>query len=404
MMNKTGIISLVILSLLILICGCSVPGTVKGPIEVRYALSPQTVEYDMTTNNWNATFMMTVTLINKNTRNSAPISTVDVAIWPSFHSRSPQFDVIFESIRIGESLGPGQSMTKQKTFTRSFTDSEMSAFVSDRDIIITVPGYEVTAEYEQEHPSPSRTNDLWSISTSRTPTPITTRTTTAPPVGTETIRGNADGLLVWYTFDEDFTGSGVVPDHSGNALDAVVTGTGVDRSPGISGTQAITFSGKGYLQAKVNPAANQNTVTFSFWFRTDDPTRNYKFASAAEWRGGPGTGWTMATHVPEFWADDGPEGLLLPGQPNADNHFIAGAWTHEAVVYDWKTMKEYTNGTLINTWQGRGAPMSRGVPMAIGGWPQFSGYNFVGQMDDFRIYNRALNADEVAEIYQQESW
>lgn len=217
---------------------------------------------------------------------------------------------------------------------------------------------------------------------------------TPPPA---TPASGKSGLLVWYDFEEDFLKSGVVKDKSGSGRDGVVTGK-VNRADGISGTNGIGFTGNGYLQTKDNPAAGRKEVTFSFWFRTADPTENYKFASAAVWRGGPGTGWTMATHIPEFWADDGPEGLLIPGEPNMDNHFVPDTWTHEAVVYDGTTMKEYTNGVLINTWHGRNVPMSKGVPMAVGGWPQFSVYNYVGQMDEFRIYDHALSAGEISAL------
>jgi len=222
---------------------------------------------------------------------------------------------------------------------------------------------------------------------------------TASPTFIPAAAGNPQGLLVWYDFEDNFMATGTVTDRSGSGRNATVTGV-MRSGTGITGTKGITFTGNGYILAPDNPAANQKKVTFSFWFRTADPTRNYKFASAAKWSGGPGTGWTMATHIPEFWADDGPEGLLVPGEPNADNGFVPGAWTHEAVVYDGTTMKEYTNASLINTWHGRGVPMSRGVPMAVGGWPQFSGYNFVGDMDDFRIYDRDLSAQEITRIYK----
>lgn len=230
------------------------------------------------------------------------------------------------------------------------------------------------------------------------PTPVRTKKPTpavTPPPATP--GSGRSGLLVWYDFEDDFLKSGVVKDKSGSGRDGTVTGT-VRKTDGISGTNSIGFTGNGYLQTKDNPAAGRKEVTFSFWFKTADPTQNYKFASAAVWRGGPGTGWTMATHRPEFWADDGPEDLLVPAQPNTDNGFVPNTWTHEVVVYNGATMKEYTNGVLINTWQARKVPMSAGVPMAVGGWPQFSGYNYVGQMDDFRIYDRALSAQEIAAL------
>jgi hypothetical protein len=36
--------------------------------------------------------------------------------------------------------------------------------------------------------------------------------------------------------------------------------------------------------------------------------------------------------------------------------------------------------------------------MAVGGWPQFSVYNYVGQMDEFRIYDHALSAGEISAL------
>jgi hypothetical protein len=109
---------------------------------------------------------------------------------------------------------------------------------------------------------------------------------------------------------------------------------------GISGSQAILFSGDGYLQAQSNPAAGRTNVTFSLWFKTEHPENNYKLASGAWWNWGPGR-WIMATHVPEFWGDDG-QGLVLPGQTNNDNQFAAGEWVHEVVTYDGDRIREYT--------------------------------------------------------------
>ncbi len=264
----------------------------------------------------------------------------------------------------------------------------LTAIARKAESLIPAGGTKAPAGTVTAHPTTRATRSSVTVVT-RVPD---TRTCAAAATGPAL--PNVDGMLVWYDFEDDFLCAGKVIDMSGNGRDGVVTGT-VATTPGTGGTKGIRFTGKGYLQAPDNPAAGQKAVTFSFWFKTADPTQNYKLASAAVWRGGPGTGWTMATHRPEFWADDGPEDLLVPGQPNADNAFVPGSWTHEAVVYDGKTMKEYTNGKLINTWEARGQPMSQGVAMAVGGWPQFSGYNYVGEMDDFRIYDHALSASEI---------
>ena len=181
-------------------------------------------------------------------------------------------------------------------------------------------------------------------------------------------------LLVKYDFEGDFTATGTVLDRSGNGHDAQVSGA-VARHAGISGGQGISFDGNGYLQAASNPAAGKTNVTFSLWFKTEHPENNYKLASGAWWNWGPGSGWIMATHIPEFWSDD-TQGLLLPGQPNNENGFAVSEWIHEVVTYDGSRIKEYTNGQLINDWSTTGAAIGQGNPMVVGAWPPFTGYNF----------------------------
>lgn len=206
-------------------------------------------------------------------------------------------------------------------------------------------------------------------------------------------------LLVTYDFEGDFLATGVVADRSGNGHDAQVTGE-VAATTGISGGQGISFNGNGYVQATGKPAAGRTDITFSLWFKTDHPEENYKLASGAWWNWGPGSGWIMATHVPEFWSDDG-QGLVLPGQPNNDNQFAAGEWVHEVVSYNGSRIKEYTNGRLVNDWAATGAAIGQGLPMAVGAWPQFSGYNFQGSIDEFQIFGRSLTQQEVQALYER---
>ena len=206
-------------------------------------------------------------------------------------------------------------------------------------------------------------------------------------------------LLVKYDFEGDFLTSGTVLDRSGNGHDAQVTGA-VTQAAGISDGQGITFDGSGYLQAASNPAVGKTNVTFSLWFKTEHPEENYKLASGAWWNWGPGSGWIMATHGPEFWSDD-TQGLLLPGQPNNENNFAVSEWIHEVVTYDGSRIKEYTNGKLINDWSATGAAIGQGNSMVVGAWPPFTAYNFQGSMDEFAIYDRSLTQQEVQALYNQ---
>jgi hypothetical protein len=169
---------------------------------------------------------------------------------------------------------------------------------------------------------------------------------------------------------------------------------------GISGGQAILFSGNGYLQAQSNPAAGRSTVSFSLWFKTDHPTANYKLASAAWRKNGPGSGWIMATHIPEFWSQD-TQSLYFPGQLNNENHFLAGEWVHQVVTYDGQRIREYTNGQLVNDWAATGAGIGLGQVMVVGAWPPYSAYNFQGSIDEFQVFARSLTQQEVQALYNQ---
>lgn len=222
-----------------------------------------------------------------------------------------------------------------------------------------------------------------------TPTPVSTLGT---PIAN-------DAVLVWYDFEDNFLASGMVTDRSGNGYNAQLKGT-VEMVNGLSSGQAIFFSGNGYIQAESNPAAGRNTVSFSLWFKTDHPENNYKLASAAWWSGGPGSGWILATHIPEFWSDD-TNSLYLPGQPNDENHFPADEWVHEVVTYDGGRIREYTNGQLVNDWPATGARIGQGQAMVVGGWPLFSGFNYRGNIDEFRLFGWALTPQEVQGIYDR---
>jgi hypothetical protein len=217
------------------------------------------------------------------------------------------------------------------------------------------------------------------------------------PFGTQPKWKNKN-LLVWYDFQDDFPSSGIVNDRTGNGYDAQIYGTAsvVD---GISASQGILFDGDGYILAQSNPLAGRNAFSISLWFRTDHPENNYKLASAAWWDWGPGSGWIVGTHYPEFWSDD-TKSLFFDGMINEENSFLSGTWNHEVVTYDGNRIKEYTNGQLINDWPGTGASIGQGQPMAIGAWPQF-GFNFQGSIDEFRIYSRSLKQNEILKLYKQ---
>jgi len=102
--------------------------------------------------------------------------------------------------------------------------------------------------------------------------------------------------------------------------------------------------------------------------------------------------------------------LRLPttvrGSPTSRN---LNTWYHIAVTYDGVTRKHYVNGSLDGSWV-ENAPLEvyDSVRLIIGANANDSdraeaapsGF-FNGIIDDVRIYNRALTADEIGAIYER---
>ena len=72
-----------------------------------------------------------------------------------------------------------------------------------------------------------------------------------------------------------------------------------------------------------------------------------------------------------------------------------GTWSHIAATYDGSAVKVYINGTLASSNNVSGPITTSGLPLRIGGNSVWSEW-FSGQIDDVRIYDRALDASELA--------
>ena len=79
----------------------------------------------------------------------------------------------------------------------------------------------------------------------------------------------------------------------------------------------------------------------------------------------------------------------------------AGKWTFLAVVYDQdkQTVALYVNNTKVFEKPGK---LSKGADyVRIGGQPGLDDYFFIGDIDDVKLYSRALSEAEVQSIFKQ---
>ena len=95
------------------------------------------------------------------------------------------------------------------------------------------------------------------------------------------------------------------------------------------------------------------------------------------------------------------------GRPNTilsmnTNPFSVGTWVHVAMTYDGAVVKCYINGALSQQWTTNESYSSvQGATMSIGADPFASTEYMTGSLDEIYIYNRALNAAEIQQLYQK---
>jgi hypothetical protein len=69
-------------------------------------------------------------------------------------------------------------------------------------------------------------------------------------------------------------------------------------------------------------------------------------------------------------------------------------WSYLAVTYDGTMLRLYVNGEETSSTPQIGRPQANANPLQIGG-SAYEGEYFAGQIDEVRIYNRALSPSEI---------
>jgi hypothetical protein len=231
-------------------------------------------------------------------------------------------------------------------------------------------------------PTPTATPTATSTSTSPTSTPTATPT----PSGT--------GLLAWYQFDESSGTTAVDSSGSGNNATLVNGPTWVTGQSG----NAVNLDGANDYVSMPNGIVNGlNNFTIATWVRLD---------TTGSWRRifdfGTGTSVNMFL-VPQSGSNTVRFAITTGGwsaeqQINGTSPLSTGVWTHVAVTKSGNVGTLYVNGVVVGT--NNNLTLS---PSSLGntnqswlGRSQYSGDAYLdGQLDDFRIYNRALSAAEI---------
>lgn len=220
--------------------------------------------------------------------------------------------------------------------------------------------------------------------------------TTDPPINNQP----TGDLLAHWTFDEadGDTAVDVVGGHDGTIRGATrVAGVlggamrfdGVDDVVVIGNPDALNFSGPISLTAWVRlmnsgGRERRDILTHGYhlqpdryvYLRLNDADNDQVLYEAGSWTGP--YGGALARHV-------------APGYDT---------WNHIAGVYDGAAWRLYRNGELVDSRPNEQGAVTVPDDWAIGAHPNGKERRFVGDIDDVRLYGRALSADEVREIWQ----
>ena len=198
-------------------------------------------------------------------------------------------------------------------------------------------------------------------------------------------------LIGYWTFDELSANGEQTPDASGNSRHGRLHGqTLVD---GVIG-KAIRFEGYDQI-IELGDLGVSAPVTVAFWVKTNDVFRDRRLFSPMDGPGSRAGALRFDGTQLEIW-DGGAWQALL------DRSIRINTWMHVAVVYDegGKTAG-YLNG--VRQRLVRSGFDFNGVGAAIGAqFPLGEGNLFTGMLDDFRIYSRALESEEIQRMCSEQ--
>lgn len=200
------------------------------------------------------------------------------------------------------------------------------------------------------------------------------------------------GLVGWWKFNGNMNDSSD-NGNNGSGSSATLT-TGQDGSA----NGAYNFSGTSYINMGTSSVFNSPEITFSAWVKPTNTSgvrtiiskeTSYKYRLVAT---------TNAVAV--LISANGSSWLV--NQTFNSSLVPSGDWAHVAVTISSSdgSIKIYVNSNLTDTGQLNTPITSYSAnPLIVGSYNTSGTEGFVGAIDDARVYNRALSASEIANLY-----
>jgi hypothetical protein len=85
-----------------------------------------------------------------------------------------------------------------------------------------------------------------------------------------------------------------------------------------------------------------------------------------------------------------------------DSSLLTNTWSHFVYTHDNDSAKIYLNGNLVQSMAISGGLTNNTLPVRFGGRPSDGWHPFNGALDDIGIWNRALSACEIQDLYNSQ--
>jgi hypothetical protein len=201
-----------------------------------------------------------------------------------------------------------------------------------------------------------------------------------------------NGLVGYYPF------SGNPKDASGNGNN--LTNFGATLCPDRFGNsnQAYYFNGSSYLGSSVSPLSQTDNWTVAAWMNPASLSQGYAYVACLGYDNGGASGengYAFGLSANQLYAFFGGIG------PFSGNYVFPtnNTWSHVVMLRSSGSTTFFVNGAMING----NISTTPKTPTAftIGSASGLRYFN--GAIDDVRVYNRALSASEVAQLYDYEA-
>lgn len=206
----------------------------------------------------------------------------------------------------------------------------------------------------------------------------------------------ATGIVAAYPFNGEATDTSDFNNHASTSNVSYTT----DRFG--RGKSAMYLDGTAYAHAAASDHLNSVSTTVAFWVNIANLPENGEFYLLSN--GGWQERWkiSLPSHGKPVWTTNN-DGGISDMDSGEGNELLPGVWTHLTFVHNGTMDQIYFNGSLVAEKAVSGDMNSTTHPLGIGYNPIDNGNFTEGAFDQVMILNKALDASEIADLYDSQT-